>query len=162
MSAPEPWMPVVHVPTGGWPALALRLEVWKDTPIEQACYELALASREMRRPCVALIAGVDLIAFPHQTVDEIAQTRVRIVHERRAAPKKPPTVQAYSATPPPLRCARWTPQRKLWVVEEVIAGRVTYDVALGRWSLEKSVVDDWIAAYQAHGYDGLRESVRTR
>ena len=81
---PEPIDQPLRCPTGGWPKASLRLDLPGDLKPELAFYELAGLSRRWRIGVVAEVHGVELFAFPHQTVDEIARTWLRF--RRASAP----------------------------------------------------------------------------
>src|SRR5579875_941443 len=71
----EPIDPIVPVPRpGGWPRAVYRMELLGALAPEQAYYELACVSRQLRLGVVAEYQGLDLYAFPHQSTSEIARS----------------------------------------------------------------------------------------
>lgn len=85
----EPADPVVREPLGGWPRALLRLELMDSAAVplsrEEAFYEVACASRTFRRGVVAMWREQEIIGFPHQSVDEIARSHLRVRRMREAA-----------------------------------------------------------------------------
>lgn len=77
----EPIDPVRRVPSGGWPKALYRLELLPDLIFPAAVYEAACAARSLHRGVVVDWQGAPLIAFPHQSVDEIARTYQRLKAE---------------------------------------------------------------------------------
>lgn len=85
----EPADPVVREPLGGWPRALLRLELMDSAAVplslEEAFYEVACASRIYRRGVVASWRSQEILGFPHQTVDEIARSHMRVRRMQREA-----------------------------------------------------------------------------
>jgi hypothetical protein len=74
----EPLDPVRKVPEGGWPRALLRVDLLPDMKLRMAIYEVACASRHYWRGVVTDFEGTLLVAWPHQSVDEIARTYQRL------------------------------------------------------------------------------------
>ena len=81
----EPIDPPIRAPVGGWPKLMMRLEPVPYSSREEVYYTLACLARRWRVGVIALLDGIEVVGFPHQTTDEIARGHIRELRLARAA-----------------------------------------------------------------------------
>jgi hypothetical protein len=139
----EPIDPPLRVPTGGWPKAMLRLELTTPCTRDEAVYELACLSRQQRRGCVAHFNGIDLFAWPHQSVSEIGRTYDRLRDSLKAGGL------------PPIIVERWTPLRKLEVLNAISSGAMQRTTALQMYGLSEEEMQSWETGLHTRGIDGL-------
>jgi hypothetical protein len=143
----EPAEAIVRTPIGGWPSAMIRAE-FPATPrtLDLAAYELAAFSRRDRRGYVARYNGRDLVAWPHQTVDEIARTHLRMIAMERDRLCKFPPMDAE---------VRWVAARKLGVLVMIRDGMMSRAAALRAYELSEEELTSWEDSYARDGLPGL-------
>lgn len=107
-----------------------RMEFCRDVDLSEAAYWLAKASRENRRGMVATVAGADVYAWPHQTVDEIVRTHLRLIE----------------AAPP---SDRWTARRKVDLVDRVKRGLISREAAWAQFGIGADEWRAWVGYWEA-------------
>lgn len=137
----EPIEPMVPTPRGGWPKALIRLELMPPLSLDDACRECAVMSRNQRRGVIANYSGSMLMAFPHQSVDEIARTWKRMFEMAGGAR---------------MASDRWTFARKAWVCLGVDTGMLTESQACVTFDLSVEELTSWLVAYRANGPEGLK------
>lgn len=131
--------PIDPIPVGpsGWPPMVERLEFSRGVPLSEAAYWLAKASREKRQGMVAKVDGDDVYAWPHQSVDEVIRTAIRI-----AEVEGPPGT-------------RWIAQRKTWLVERVRKGMIWQASAMARLGITDEEWASWEALHASRAAAGV-------
>jgi hypothetical protein len=83
------------------------------------------------------------------------------------APIKLPTIKLPVSNPVlmtaadlPARIGRWTPIKKIMVIEAIRAGLITKEAALQRYGIGADEFGMWLTRYQGHGREGLKSTVR--
>lgn len=66
-------------------------------------------------------------------------------------------VMSRADLPPPDTC-RWVASRKAAVVHSIMAGLITRDWAMARWSLSEDELAQWLDAVTLHGEDALKST----
>ena len=132
MMAAEPAQPrAPRAPDLGWPPILIRVEFARPMEISEAAYWLAYHSRRNGTGAVANLAGRDLYAWPHQPVEDIVHTHLRleeIAHKVEIA-------------------GRWHPSRKLELVRAVLVNLVDRATAMARFSLSAHEMHEWETSY---------------
>lgn len=142
----EPAWPIVRQPTGGWPKTCVRLEFFAVYTLEQAIYELASYSRQMRIGVVANYNGRDLLAWPHQTCREIASF-FQYVTSRSDPPVEPEAPQA-----------RWTALRKMSLLLMLKRREVEREDVHRLFGITSEELDSWEDRFARLGMDGLHST----
>jgi hypothetical protein len=125
----EPDQPrAARLPDLGWPPIVERVELTRRMEISEAAYWLAYRSRRDSAGLVALLpSGRHLYAWPHQTVEEIIHTHLRleeIGHKIEAA-------------------GRWVPARKLELLRMIKMAMVDRATAMARFELSAHEIGEW-------------------
>lgn len=136
---PEPTQPrAQRLPDLGWPPIVERVELTRTMEISEAAYWLAYRSR---RDCAGLVAKLgerDLYAWPHQTVEDIIHTHLRL--EEIAA-----KIDA---------SGRWMPSRKLELLRAIRLNMVDRATAMARFSLSAHEIGEWETHWAADKISG--------
>jgi hypothetical protein len=153
---PEPIDAPLHYPGGGWPKALVRIEFAGRDKIdrERAAYEVACASRALRRGVVVEVGGVEMIGYPHQTADEIARAYLGL----RTASRDARMVFEGGAMARLESLAdhgRWTMTRKLAVLALVAMGQMTPDQVHRRYAVDAAELESWALLVAANGAEGL-------
>jgi hypothetical protein len=140
----EPIDGPVPMPIGGWPSLVIFGISLSDDP-EKVFYETASLSRRWRLGVSASCQGVEVIAFPHQTVDEIARTWLRL--KKDLAAEKPNVTKLPD---------RWTASRKSDVLTRIQSGTITRQQASESYAISEEELSSWERGFGREGLGGLK------
>ena len=144
---PEPIDPVLRCPMGGWPKVAVRVELVGVTTLADAAYQLAGMARANRLGFVAIFKARDLYAYPHQSTAEIERGYQRMRDMELAG----------QCVAPAAGIERWTARRKVGLVMAVAEGFVQRLDALAHYALSDEELSGWEDRYQAFGRPGLAQ-----
>lgn len=138
----EPIDGPVRVPEGGWPRALQRMDLLPGIKLDVAIYEIAGASRRLHRGVVADFIGVPLVAFPHQTTDEVAATYGRLreamyAFDREGVPE------------------RWSSARKAWICAGVMSGATSPAEIDERFGIGSDELAEWLKRFSTFGLPGL-------
>jgi hypothetical protein len=122
-------------PPWGWPRLVRRLEVCGAAELSDVAYDLARESRLGRHGVVAAFRGRDVYAWPHETVETIARTHLRLGAVADAISR---------------RSGRWHPARKLALLD-----LVSVDTAQAEFEISPEELAEWRA-----GIDDLKRKAQ--
>jgi hypothetical protein len=126
---PEPTQPrAARLPDLGWPPIVERVELTRRMEISEAAYWLASRSRRDSAGLVTLLpSGCNLYAWPHQTVEEIIHTHLRLeeLGEKIAV------------------AGRWVPARKLELLRMIKMAMVDRATAMARFALSSAEMAEW-------------------
>ena len=127
----EPDQPrALRLPDLGWPPIVERVELTRRMEISESAYWLAYRSRRDSAGLVAkLPSGCDLYAWPHQTVEEIIHTHLRLEEFGLK-------VEA---------AGRWVPARKLELLRLIKMSMVDRATAMARFELSGHEIGEWEA-----------------
>ena len=135
----EPTQPrAQRLPDLGWPPIVERVELSRPMEISEAAYWLAYRCRRDSAGLVAKLGERDLYAWPHQTVEDIIHTHLRLeeIADRVDV------------------AGRWHPARKLELLRAIRLNMVDRATAMARFALSAHELGEWETHWAADKISG--------